>query len=169
MKFILSQPWYILNFYGIIFGNVASIFIPDEVVVDTSDIEVPHRQLQLKDHIHSYGNIPGYSTISLFVDPPNGTFSATALGVYVWIESSNTKDVLLSNIYYSINGSEPTLSSQSVNSSNPYIELTCSSLTNNLIVFRAIAARYDSDLQVWYRSNEIVRYYYIESDQRKYR
>lgn len=101
-------------------------------------------------------------SILLIVDPPNGTVSMTSLGVYLWASNPNAQ------IYYTLNGSEPSLYGLSINRTNPYIQLDCASTTPIQTYLRAIALAYNSDTSYWYSSNEIFVQYMIESDQRPY-
>lgn len=108
----------------------------------------------------------GIQSIQLSIDPPNGTFSPTALAAYLYTNDENSK------IYYSLNGSTPTICSPFLNSSNPYIHLETPVIDNveqlwlNLV---AIAARFDPIKTQWFISNKINNFYRIESNQRRHR
>lgn len=53
----------------------------------------------------------------LYYDPPQGHFSPTALGVFVWSNYQGVK------FYYDSSGASPTLNSTSATASKPYIQL----------------------------------------------
>jgi hypothetical protein len=55
--------------------------------------------------------------ITVYYDPPSGTVSTTALGVYVWSNYPNTR------IYYDVLGGLPNFNSSYADSSRPYIQL----------------------------------------------
>ena len=101
-------------------------------------------------------------TLSLAIDPPNGTFTPTALAAYLWSDDTSA------NIYYTLDGSYPTIKSKYVNISNPYLLLESTDKSSYATV-TAIAAKYDNNFQIWYRSNLISATYEIESGQRPHR
>ena len=114
----------------------------------------------------SEAKFPGAIDISLFIDPPNGTFSPSSLGVFLWTVSDYHPQ-----IYYSINGSAPTLGSNTINASTPYVQLANDPLitVTHWITIRAVAAYFDPTLLVWHRSAELVSKYRVESGPRAHR
>eukprot|EP01041_Mallomonas_annulata_P005612 gene5612-11329_t len=139
-----------------------SIRIIDDELSVTADISgdsLGHLSTSYK--ITPEARISGINSIKLYIDPPNGTFSPTALGAYLWTNDPHAQ------IFYSINGSSPNLGSRAINASMPYLHLE-SPAQGTWLNLRAMAARYDRDFNQYYISDEISIWYQIESNQRRY-
>ena len=147
-----------------IFTGVQCVRLASDINIMIAENSGDHLSYHKADKMNTYSNIPGNIKIDLFIDPENGTFSPTALGVYFWT-SANYPDA---QIYYTLNGSRPGLGSLKLNSSSPYIEVL-TPMNRVYAIVRAIAAYFDTSRQVWYRSKEIIREYRVESGARPHR
>ena len=115
-----------------------------------------HRQLQDTTVITDLTSIIG---LELLIDPPDGHFSPTALGVFL---RSSSPDAL---IYYTLDGTAPTLASATITSSSPYLHVDTPFLAGRYRRLRAVAAEIRIDGE-WHRSVEYDRTYIVEATDR---
>lgn len=105
--------------------------------------------------------LPLLSDLKVFYDPPNGTDSPTALGVYAWTHYSTAL------IYYDVTGASPTLNSSYVSQESPYFAVATPFKGKRGRLVSMIAVY--TDLQgVTYRSKLYKLHYNVESRSRPY-
>lgn len=115
-----------------------------------------HRQLQDTTVITDLTSIIG---LDLLIDPPDGHFSPTALGVFL---RASSPDAL---IYYTLDGTAPHLSSKTITSTAPYLHVDTPFLAGRYRRLRAVAAEIRIDGE-WHRSEEYDRTYIVEATDR---
>ena len=118
--------------------------------------ESEHRRLQDTTVITDLTSIIG---LDLLIDPPDGHFSPTALGVFL---RASSPDAL---IYYTLDGTAPHLSSKTITSSAPYLHVDTPFLAGRYRRLRAVAAEIRIDGE-WHRSEEYDRTYIVEATDR---
>jgi hypothetical protein len=99
------------------------------------------------------------SELTIFFDPPNGTSSPTALGVYVWTNQPTAV------VYYDDLANSPTFNSSQLTTTSPYFMLTTQFKGSRLRVALLIATFTDPKGNQ-YRSNVVTLHYYVESSSR---
>ncbi len=111
-----------LNIFFVIriFGNAdqGTLSLSDNVFDLSTDLEDPFasaRRLATTELSPIQQTLPVMPNFNIFFDPPNGTASPHAMGIYVY---SNLEGF---RIYYNLFGEAPTLNSSYATASKPYI------------------------------------------------
>jgi hypothetical protein len=162
---IISQPIQCVRNFNLSSIKEYSIFGGDPTTVVTSapTITIPGGSYSwLNNSISVYS--PTNNPLELYIDPPEGFFSSTALGVFMRCisskgDSENTK------VYYTIDGDEPTRGSSFTTYEFPYVHLDTPFKIGRSRVFKAVCTEKSIDGNT-YRSELITRHYTIEGASR---
>ncbi|RYH14860.1 hypothetical protein EON65_32820 [archaeon] len=101
------------------------------------------------------------SDFELFHDPPNGHFSPTALGVFVWSNLDGVK------IYYEDSNTSPTIGSSYATKASPYIELDTPFKGSRNRTLTLIGIYTDSDGRL-FKSQQLTLKYFVEASARPF-
>lgn len=124
------------------------------------DVTATARQLQSSSILTPVEQLYAeLSTFEVYFDPPNGTASPTAMGIYV---STNLEP---SRVYYDLLGNSPTLNSSYATAAAPYITVTTPfGVGRNRTII--LVGTYTDNRGTIYRSKKITLYYFIEATAR---
>lgn len=141
-----------------------SIFGPDPTIIvpitspTTTIIEGDYSWLNNSISVLNPANNP----LELLIDPPEGYFSHTALGVFMRCISSRG-DSHNTRVYYTIDGDEPSRGSPFTTYQHPYVHIDTPFRVGRSRVFQAICTERSVDGNT-YRSELITRHYTVEGD-----
>jgi hypothetical protein len=110
---------------------------------------------------------PTNNPLELYIDPPDGFSSSTALGVFMRCISSKG-DSANTKVYYTIDGDEPTRVSSYTTYEFPYVHIDTPFRVGRSRVFQAICTERSIDGNT-YRSELITRHYTVEGASRPQR
>lgn len=101
-----------------------------------------------------------FAQLTVLVDPPDGAMSPSALGVFARANSETA------TIYYTLDGSSPTLQSDSLAYTGPYIHIDTPFLAPRNRILTLIAVDYDILADKYYKSEQRVFNYSVEATAR---
>lgn len=133
----------------------------DVVVRDPSESYENYRRRLATSLLPISQLLPLSSTVEVYYDPPNGTASPSALGIYAWSNQKTAK------IYYNILGENPTLNSSYADAKSPYITVTTPFKGTRDRNVKLIAV-YEDDKGNTFRSDLVNITYFVESRARPY-
>lgn len=102
--------------------------------------------------------------LKLYIDPPEGYFSPTALGVFmrcISVKGTSTE----TKVYYTVDGDEPTKIDSYTTYQEPYVHIITPYQVGRSRVFKAVCIEKGIDGNT-YRSELLTRHYTIEAASR---
>lgn len=162
VNFLLIPLVYCRN-YNLSYISKYSIISPDTTIIATAaPTPTAAAYSWLNDSISVYN--PATNPLQLYIDPPEGYFASTALGVFMRCispkgESENTR------VYYTIDGDEPTKQSPFTTYQYPYVHIDTPFRVGRSRIFKALCTERSIDGNT-YRSELITRHYTIEASSR---